>query len=59
MNKGDLLSYIEQIINLDEFWQVNYYLRSIGYPSDIMPYTFRIMVDEIENMDIYINILII
>lgn len=29
MNKADLLSYIEQIINLDEFWQVNYYLRSM------------------------------
>lgn len=49
MNKADLLSYIEQIINLDEFWQVNYYLRSmkkaphggiihINYPNIYLKY---------------------
>ena len=73
MNKADLLSYIEQIINLDEFWQVNYYLRSmkkaphggiihINYPNIYLKYypfqTWTLATDEPERIPVFMTNLV-
>lgn len=57
LTKVQNIKFLRQGFQIDDlYYQYNLFLdTTIGFPSDIMPYTFRIITDEIKNKNIYMR----